>query len=78
MVLCVCQGESALIHAAAKGFTEIVGILIQGGADIDLQDNQVSSADWVYQMLIMVHCVPGKHCTILCQGLQSHRDRPIA
>ena len=47
MVLCVCQGFSALIGAAMNGHTEVVGILIEMGADIELKDNSVSSADWV-------------------------------
>ena len=46
MVLCVCQGDNALIEAAFKGHTEVVGILIEGGADIDLQNKYVSSAYW--------------------------------
>ena len=33
--------------AASNGDTELVGILVDGGAEIDLQDNNVSSADWV-------------------------------
>ena len=44
-VLCVCQGYSALVLAAVNGFTEIVDILVEGGADINLQTNDVSSAD---------------------------------
>ena len=47
MVLCVCQGRTALIDAAINGRTEIVGTLIEGGADIDLQNKYVSSAYWV-------------------------------
>ena len=47
MVLCVCQGATALMKAAHKGHTEVVGILIEAGADMDLQHNDVSSADWV-------------------------------
>ena len=43
----LCQGYSALIYAATSGHTEVAGILIVAGADVDLQDNQVSSADWV-------------------------------
>ena len=53
-VLCVCQGQSALMWAAANGHTEVVGILIEGGADMNLQTNDVSSADWVYQRLMVV------------------------
>ena len=34
------------MRAAANGFTEVMGILIEGKADINLQDNVVSSADW--------------------------------
>ena len=45
-VLCVCQGDSALMWAAVKGHTEVVGMLIEGGADINLQTSYVSSADW--------------------------------
>ena len=47
MVLCVCQGATALMKAAHKGHTEVVGILIEGGANMDLEDNDVSSADWL-------------------------------
>ena len=43
----MCQGESALIVAAINGHTEVVGIMIEGGADIDLQNSDVSSADLV-------------------------------
>ena len=46
-VLFLCQGDSALIRGAVKGHTEVVGILIEAGADMNLQDNDVSSADWV-------------------------------
>ena len=42
-----CQGESALMLAAARGSTEVVGILVEGGADVNLQNINVSSADWV-------------------------------
>ena len=63
-VLCVQgfvhHGNSALIRAADNGRTEVVGILIEAGADINLQDNGVRSAEWVYQRLIIVICV--------CQG----------
>ena len=47
MVLCVCQGKTALIIAVDNGRTEVVGILVAGGADVDLQDRAVSSAHWV-------------------------------
>ena len=49
MVLCVCQGATALMKAALKGHTEVVGILIEGGANMDLQQNDVSNVDWMYQ-----------------------------
>ena len=49
-----CQGETALTGAAVKGRTEVVGILIEAGADINLQDNYVRSADSVYQRLMVV------------------------
>ena len=44
-VLFLCQGDSALIRGAVSGFTEVVGMLIEGGADINLKENDVSSAD---------------------------------
>ena len=64
----VCQGQTALMLAAYRGHTEVVGILIEAGADVDLQSNNVSSADWVYQMLIIVLYVPGSNCTRLGQA----------
>ena len=42
---CVCQGQSALMWAAVKGHTGVVGILIEAGADMNLKTNYVSSAD---------------------------------
>ena len=45
----MCQGESALIEAATMGHTEVVGILIEGEADVNLQNNEVRSAYWLYQ-----------------------------
>ena len=45
IVHCVCQGRTALIWAAINGSTAIVGMLIEGGAEIDFKDNYVSSAD---------------------------------
>ena len=47
IVFCVCQGNSALRLAVDNGRTEVVGILVEGGADVNLQDRDVSSADWV-------------------------------
>ena len=44
-VLCVCQGNSALIGAALNRRIEVMGILIEAGADMNLQTNDVSSAD---------------------------------
>ena len=35
------------MKAALKAHTEVMGILIEGGANMDLQDNDVSSADWL-------------------------------
>ena len=35
--------------AASNGDTEVVGILIEGGADVDLKSNNVSNVDWVQQ-----------------------------
>ena len=47
IVVCVCQRETALRLAAFKGHTEVVGILVEGGANINLKNKHVSSADWV-------------------------------
>ena len=57
IVRCVCQGYRALMGAAFEGFAEVMGMLIKRGADINLQANDVSSADWVYQRLIIVLCM---------------------
>ena len=43
----LCQGESALIRAAHKGRTEVVAILIEREADVNLENKYVRSADWV-------------------------------
>ena len=72
VVLCVCQGESALFLAAASNRTEVVGILIEAGADIDLKENDVRSADWVWLRLTILLCVPGNHCTYVGCNLSSH------
>ena len=40
----VCQGTTALMWAATNGFTEVVVILMEGGADINLTNNHVRSA----------------------------------
>ena len=56
----MCQGDSALSWAAGRGYTDVVGILIEAGADMNLKNSDVSSADWVYQRLMIVICV--------CQG----------
>ena len=59
-----CQGHSALFLAAASNRTEVVGILIEAGADINLQTNDVSSAVWVYQRLMVALCVQGNSALI--------------
>ncbi len=34
-----CVGETGLTNAAWKGHTDIVKILLENGADVNLQDN---------------------------------------
>ena len=45
IVLCVCQGYSALTLAASNGRTEVVGILVEREADVNFKPKYVSSAD---------------------------------
>ena len=70
VALCV-QGNSALIGAAGRGRTEVMGILIDAGADMNLLMNRVSSADWVYQRLIIVLCVCQGYSALILAALRS-------